>query len=234
MGETMHNNRVPVERILETGLMVAARLPEAENAVEITEALARGGVRAIEFSMAMPDALDAIAMVAQKRYEHISVGVGTVLDAESAREAIKAGAQFVVSPCISESVAEMSHRYGKPYIPGALTPNEILRGYELGAAIIKVFPGGLFGPEYFRSILAPLEHIPLMPDGAVSLKNARELIAAGAAALGVGGALVSLAAIEVRDFDTLTNLALKFVAEINAGRSVSKTIREPSHAEAAI
>jgi len=214
----MQNNITPSQRILETGVMAAARIPSAKAAIEVTEALAKGGVKAIEFSMNMPDALEAIAAVADKNYEHISVGVGTVLDAETAGAAIKAGAEFIVSPTINEGVAKMAHRYGKPFIPGALTPNEILRAFELGAAIVKVFPGGNLGAGYIRALLAPFKYIPLMPDGGVTLENAEELISAGAAALGVGSCLVDVAAIEAGNYGKLTDLAKGFTAAVKSGR----------------
>jgi 2-dehydro-3-deoxyphosphogluconate aldolase/(4S)-4-hydroxy-2-oxoglutarate aldolase len=214
----MQNNTTPSQRILETGVMAAARIPSAKAAVEVTEALAKGGVNVIEFSMNMPDALEAIAAVAKKNYEHISVGVGTVLDIESAQAAIKAGAEFIVAPTTNEGVAEIAHRYEKPFIPGALTPNEILRAFELGAAIVKVFPGGNLGAEYIRAVLAPFGHIPLMPDGGVTLENAEELISAGAAALGVGSCLVDTAAIEAGDYGKLTALAKGFTAAVKSGR----------------
>ena len=147
------------------------------------------------------------------------VGVGTVLDAESARAAILAGAELVVGPTLDELTIVMAHRYGIPIAPGALTPNEILHAYELGAQIVKVFPGGFFGAEYIKALLAPLPHIPLMPDGGVSLDNAEELIRAGSCALGVGGNLVRKDLILEGKFDELTNVAEQFIKLVKKGRS---------------
>ncbi len=217
-GHAMTNNLLPIERIIETGVMAAARIPTADDAVRVVEALAEGGVIATAFSMTMNDALEAIANVAQKRYTHISVGVGTVLDPESARMAILAGAEFVVSPTTNVEIVHMAHRYGRPVLPGALTPNEILYAFELGCQIIKVFPGGNLGSAYIRSLLGPFKHIPLMPDGGVTLENAKDLISAGGAALGIGGSLVKPQAIESNDFRQLTELAQLFTSLVSQAR----------------
>ncbi|MBC7265294.1 MAG: 2-dehydro-3-deoxyphosphogluconate aldolase [Chloroflexi bacterium] len=208
-----------VNRIVECGVMAAARLPNAKMAVDTTLALLKGGVSVIEFSMTMPDALEAIRRVATEVGDKVLLGVGTVLDAETARAAILTGAQFIVSPTINHGVIEIAHRYGKPVIPGALTPNEILLAYEQGAAMVKVFPAGNLGPSYIRAVLAPLGHIPLLADGGVTLENAKEFILAGAVALGVGRHLVDYKAAEAGEYGKLTELARRFVAAVREARS---------------
>jgi 2-dehydro-3-deoxyphosphogluconate aldolase/(4S)-4-hydroxy-2-oxoglutarate aldolase len=214
----MKSYLLPIERIFETGVMAAARIPSAEDAVNVVDALAEGGVIVTAFSMAMADALQAIEKVSTKRYSNISVGAGTVLDSESARMAILAGAEFIVSPTINVEVIKVSHRYGVPILPGALTPNEILYAFELGCPIVKVFPGGDLGSAYIKSLLGPFKHIPLMPDGGVTLENAMDLIRAGGAALGIGGSLVNSKAVARKDFQQLTESADKFTTFVAQAR----------------
>jgi len=214
----MKKNLLSIERIFETGVMAAARISSAEDAKQVVEALADGGVVATAFSMTMADALQAIENVSGRNYSHLSVGAGTVLDAESARMAILAGAEFIVSPTINLEVMKLSHRYGIPVLPGALTPNEILFAFELGCPIVKVFPGGNLGPAYIKSLLGPFKHIPLMPDGGVTLDNAMDLIRAGGAALGIGGSLVKSQAIANGEFQQLTELASKFTSIVAQAR----------------
>lgn len=215
----MRKNYEVIDCILETGIMAAAKVPGAEKSIDTAKALLKGGVKVIEFSMVMPDCLKAISLVKKELGNQMFVGVGTVLDAESTRSAILAGAEFVVGPTIDEGTIEMAHRYGKPVAPGAMTPNEILHAYELGAQIVKVFPGGLLGADYIKAILAPLPHIPLMPDGGVTLDNAEELIRAGSSALGVGSKLVRKDLISQGKFDEITNISKQFIKLVKKGRS---------------
>jgi 2-dehydro-3-deoxyphosphogluconate aldolase/(4S)-4-hydroxy-2-oxoglutarate aldolase len=214
----MANNMLPYKRIIETGVMAAARIPDANDAMDVANALLEGGVSVIAYSMAMPNALQAIESVAGNKTFDISVGVGTALDAESTRMAILSGAEFVVSPTINIEVIRMAHRYAVPVFAGALTPNEILFAFELGCQIVKVFPGGNLGPSYIKSIAGPLNQIPLMPDGGVNLDNAAALIKAGGVALGVGGSLVEKNAIRKKEFRQITRLAQQFIATIQTAR----------------
>jgi len=208
-----------INRIVECGIMAAARLPSAETAIDATLALLEGGVSVIEFSMTMPDALKAICQVTSHVGDRVLVGAGTVLDAETARATILAGARFVVSATISPDVIEMAHRYSKACILGALSPTEILLASELGAELVKVFPAGNMGPEYIKAVLAPLCHIPLMVDGGVTLDNARDFIKAGAVALGVGRRLVDFQAVEAGRYEKLTDLARRFVTAVREARA---------------
>lgn len=208
-----------VDRIVGCGVMAAARLPSAQTAVDATLALLEGGVSVIEFSMTMLDALDAIRLVTEQLGNRVLVGAGTVLDAETARAAILAGAQFVVSATMSPAVIEMAHRYGKAAIPGALSPTEILYACECGADLVKVFPVANVGPDYIRAVLAPLCHIRLMVDGGVTLDNAADFIRAGAVALGIGRHLVDRQAVEAGKYELLTDLARRFVNAVREARS---------------
>ena len=214
----MRKNYEVIDCLLETGVMAIARVPGAEKSIVTAKALLKGGVKIIEFSMVMPDCLEAISLVKKELGNQMFVGAGTVLDAESARAAIFAGAEFVVSPTIDEGTIEIAHRYGKPVVPGTMTANEILRAYELGAQIVKVFPGALLGADYIKAILAPLPHIPLIPTGGVTLDNAEELIRAGSSALGLGSNLVRNDLISQGKFDEITNISKQFIELVKKGR----------------
>lgn len=214
----MHKNNEVINWIFESGVMAAARVPSINKCVDIAKALLAGGVKVIEFSMVMPDCLEAITLVKREMGNSMFVGVGTVLDAETARAAILAGAEFVVSPIADKRTIEMAHRYGKPVVPGAMTPNEILVAYELGADIIKVFPGGVLGAKFIKTILAPLPHIPLMPYGGVTLENAEELIRAGSVALGIGGSLIRKDLIINNQFKEITQIAQSFIEKVKRAR----------------
>jgi 2-dehydro-3-deoxyphosphogluconate aldolase/(4S)-4-hydroxy-2-oxoglutarate aldolase len=169
--------------------------------------------------MTMPDALEAIRRVTHHLGDRVLVGAGTVLDAETARATILAGAQFVVSATISPGVIEMAHRYSRACIPGTLSPTEILLASELGAELVKVFPAGNMGPDYIRAVLAPLCHVSLMVDGGVTLDNAQDFIRAGAVALGVGRRLVDFQAVEAGRYEKLTDRARRFVAAVRQARA---------------
>src|SRR5688572_2486318 len=177
--------------IAESGVVAVMRAPNKDILIDISQALLAGGVPAIEVTMTTPKAIQAIEMLADKFGDRAVVGVGTVIDAATARDAIAAGAQFVVSPNFDPSVVETTKRYGKVSIPGAFTPTEILCAYSAGADVVKVFPSTALGPNYFRDILAPLPQLRLTPTGGVDLKTAPDWIKAGAVFLGVGSALVS-------------------------------------------
>lgn len=178
------------KEIQNRGVVAVIRGATCDNILTIAEALKAGGVSALEITMETPNALHIIEKVAGE-YEDVLVGAGTVLDPETARDAIKAGSKFVFSPTVNKHTIEMTKRYGVISVPGALTPTEILTGYEYGADLIKVFPANAVGPEYFKSLAGPLPHIPLMPTGGIDVNNAGDYIKAGAVAVGVGSTLVN-------------------------------------------
>ncbi len=207
-------------RAIEAGGVVAiVRFDRSEELVQVAQAIRKGGVRAVEFTMTTPNALTIIECAAREFGEDVLLGAGTVLDPETARAAILAGAQFIVAPTLNPRVIELAHRYSKAVIPGAFTPTEILNAWEMGADFVKVFPAEFGGPEYFKAIRAPLPQVKLIPVGGVSLETAGPFIKAGASALAVGSNLVKKSAIAAKRFDELTDLARQFVEAVNSART---------------
>jgi len=193
------------------------RTDDSSQASRIVDACAAGGAAAIEITFTVPGATAVIQELA-KRYpaKQIALGAGTVLDPETARIAILAGAQFVVSPSLNTDTARLCNRYQIPYLPGAGTIREIVEAMEAGADIIKIFPGETLGPSFVKAAKAPLPQSSLMPTGGVSIDNAAEWIQAGSVALGVGGSLTAGA--KAGDFKSITDLARRFIAVIAEAR----------------
>jgi len=207
------------DSILSTGVVAVIRAQSREQLPDIARALIAGGVTAIEVTMTTPKAIAGIEALADALGDQAVIGVGTVLDPATARDAIAAGAQFVVSPAFDDEIVATTRRYGKISIPGAFTPTEILRAWSAGADVVKVFPSTAVGPNYFKDILAPLPQVRLTPTGGVDLKNAPDWIKAGAACLGVGSALVSKDAMSKRDWQSITTNARAFVDAIATARA---------------
>ena len=190
-----------------------------DDLVRVVEAVAAGGVHCIEVTMTTPGALECIETAAKKLAgADALLGVGTVLDAETCRMAILAGAEYVVSPTLSLAAIQMARRYGKPMIAGAYTPSEILTAWEQGSDLVKVFPASIGGPEYIRALKGPLPQVPLVPTGGVELDNIAAFLKAGASALGVGGNLVSKKLLAARDFKGLTENAKRFVDAVREAK----------------
>lgn len=208
-----------LSHMIRGGILAVMRAPDKELLIDISKALLEGGISVIEVTMTTPKAISAIEMVADQLGDRAIVGVGTVLDAATARDAIAAGAQFVVSPGFDRGVVETTKRYGKISIPGALTPTEILTAWSAGADVVKVFPSTVLGPGYFRDILAPLPQLRLTPTGGVDLKNTPQWIKAGAVFVGVGSALVSKEAMAKRDWNGISAAARAFVEAVSAARA---------------
>ena len=208
-----------MQRIEECGIVAIIRANSSEELFDTAVAIKNGGVDVIEITMTTPNALQVIRNVADRLGDSVLIGVGSVLDAETARAAMLAGAEFVVSPVTKTDIIEICNRYGKVVIPGAFTPTEILGAWETGADYVKVFPSSGVGPSYIKDIKAPLPQIPLIPTGGVTAENAAEFIKAGAAALGVGSALVSQDIIDSGDFATLTERAKSLVTAVNLSRN---------------
>jgi 2-dehydro-3-deoxyphosphogluconate aldolase/(4S)-4-hydroxy-2-oxoglutarate aldolase len=208
--------RLETVRKIETlGAVAVLRLPDPARVEAVVGALAAGGIRAIELTMTMRGALDALATLAASE-DGVLIGAGSVLDAETARMTIVAGARFVVAPVFSPSLVEMCHRYDVAAIPGALTPTEILAAWQAGADLVKVFPAS--GPDYLKNLRGPLPQVRLMPTGGVSAENVGAYLAAGAVAVGVGGALVDKNAIARGDLAALTQEARRLVEAIRLAR----------------
>ncbi len=204
--------------MLEIGVVAIVRLDSSESLHRVAEAIYDGGVRHIEFTMTTPGALRTLEEVTQRLGDRVVLGAGTVLDAETARAAILAGARFIVAPNLDPAVIRLCHRYGVVVMPGALTPTEILQAWELGADVVKVFPCSAFGPDYIKAVLAPLPQVRLAPVGGVDLHNVTDYIRAGATCVGVGSSLVSNALVAGGDWAALTERARGFVEGVAAGR----------------
>ena len=207
-----------MQRIEACGIVAIIRANSANELIDAAAAIHAGGVDVIEVTMTTPNALQVISDVSSTYGDSVLVGAGSVLDAETARAVMLAGAEFIVSPVTKVDVIEICNRYGKVVIPGAFTPTEILMAWEAGADYVKVFPSSGVGASYIKDVKAPLPHIPLIPTGGINVENAGEFIRAGATALGVGSALVNNQLIEAGEFESLTERAKKLCAEVHRAR----------------
>jgi len=207
-----------LKQISDAGVVAVIRARSKDQLIGLTEALLCGGVPSIEVTMTTPNAIAGIQMLADKFGDSAVIGVGTVLDCATARDAIAAGAQYVVSPVLDVEIVETVRKLGKIVIPGAFTPTEILRAWSAGADVVKVFPSTALGPGYFRDILAPLPQLRLTPTGGVDLKNAGEWIKAGAVFVGAGSSLISKQALTENDWSSVTANAMAFRETIIAAR----------------
>jgi 2-dehydro-3-deoxyphosphogluconate aldolase/(4S)-4-hydroxy-2-oxoglutarate aldolase len=208
-----------LRRILDCGIVAIIRAPESDQLVDVAQALADGGVTTVEITMSVPNALEVIQEVRQVLGDQILLGAGTVLDAETARAVLLAGAEFIVAPALNLEVIRLCRRYDKLVIPGAFSPTEILTAWEAGADIVKVFPADVVGPAFFKALRGPLPQIRLMPTGGVDLTTAADFLKAGACCLGIGGQLVEPKAIADRNFDRIRSLARQYVAIVQQVRS---------------
>jgi 2-dehydro-3-deoxyphosphogluconate aldolase / (4S)-4-hydroxy-2-oxoglutarate aldolase len=206
--------------IRETGVVAIVRGTTTDTLVQVSEALKRGGVRAIEVTLNTPGAVGMIRELVDKCGSDMLIGAGTVLDPESARAAILAGARFVLGPNLSLEVSKLCKRYNALYVPGVFTPTEIICAWEMGAQVVKIFPAGSVGPRYIKELRGPLPQVDMMPVGGVDLGNAADFIRAGAVALGIGGELVDRRAVAEGRFDLLEEKARRFTDAVREGRSV--------------
>lgn len=213
-------DRTQILRLLkETGVVAVIRADKADDLVDVGRALRAGGVKFIEITMTVPGALAVIEKATSAlQGDDVYIGAGTVLDAETARQAILAGANYVVSPVFRPGMVAMCKRYSVAVMPGALTPTEVLNAWDAGADIVKIFPAGVGGPQFFKDLKGPFPHIEIMPTGAVNRKTCPEFIQAGACAVGVGGELVGKPLIAARDFAAITRNAQDFVALVAQAR----------------
>jgi 2-dehydro-3-deoxyphosphogluconate aldolase/(4S)-4-hydroxy-2-oxoglutarate aldolase len=208
-------------RIEREGIVAVVRLESAAALSRLVEALAAGGARAIEVTMTVPGAIDSIRHLASSVPDDILLGAGTVLDPDTARRAIDAGARFVVAPVFRPAVIAACHAADVPAMPGCYTPTEILDAWDAGADIVKVFPANGLGPSFLKDVKAPLPHVKLMPTGGVSIENAGDWLRAGAVAVGVGSALVDPRLVAAGDFAAITDRATRIVANLRAARQGS-------------
>jgi 2-dehydro-3-deoxyphosphogluconate aldolase / (4S)-4-hydroxy-2-oxoglutarate aldolase len=208
-----------LERILRCGVVAVVRAASGELLADVAEALLAGGVEGIEITFTVPRAQHVLEQVADRLGDKIVLGAGTVLDSETARIAILAGARFIVAPTVNLEVISLCRRYSRLIMPGALTPTEIVTAWQAGADIVKVFPSDLTGPGYLKAIHGPLPQIRLMPTGGVNLKTAAEFLKAGACALGIGSSLVDPQAVANREFAKISDLAKQYVEIVRQTRA---------------
>ena len=204
-----------VERL---GVVAVIRMKDPAKLRAVVDAIAAGGVRALEVTMTVPRAVELIRELAPTLPDGFLLGAGTVVDAATARAVIDAGASFVVSPVFRPEVVAACHERGVPAMPGCFTPTEILAAHECGADIIKVFPATALGPQFIKDVRAPLPQVKLMPTGGVTIDNAGEWIRAGAVAVGLGSALLDASAIADGRFDAITANAKRVVENVAAAR----------------
>ena len=213
-------SRLQVLREIESsGVVAVIRMQKADQLRAVIDALLEGGVRALELTMTVPGAIGLIEELAKDLPGEFQLGAGTVLDTETARQVILAGAKYIVAPTLNLDVITMCHRYDVAIMPGCFTPTEILTAWQAGADLIKVFPATALGPSYFKDVRAPLPQVRLMPTGGVTMENAGEWIKAGAVAIGVGSALVDTKAIAAGNFAQITKNAKSLIESVRAARA---------------
>jgi len=206
-----------LNQLLAAKVAAIVRLDSVEPLIRVAEALRMGGISVIEFTFSTPGALDMLKEAAVHFGREVLLGAGTVLDPETARAAILAGAEFIVTPSVNLGTIAMCRRYGKPIVAGAMTPTEMLTVWEAGADLVKVFPAGpIGGPEYIKAVLAPLPQLRLVPTGGVSADNAAQFLKAGAVAVGVGGNLVNKKVVASGDWAAITDEAQRLVAAVRS------------------
>jgi 2-dehydro-3-deoxyphosphogluconate aldolase / (4S)-4-hydroxy-2-oxoglutarate aldolase len=207
-------------RVSEIGIVPVVRASNSKQVLLAAEAVCAGGIPIVEVTMTVPGAIEVIAQLARTAGDNVLVGAGTVLDPETARQCISAGAQFVVSPGFDRETVEIVGREGKLMIVGALTPTEITAAWKTGADFVKIFPcGSVGGPKYIRALRGPFPQIPFVPTGGVNLETAADFIRAGAAALGIGGELVHAEALRSSNAEQITENARKFLEIVKNARA---------------
>jgi 2-dehydro-3-deoxyphosphogluconate aldolase/(4S)-4-hydroxy-2-oxoglutarate aldolase len=213
------NRDAILRSILDIGVVPVVRTSSAESAIRAIEAVYQGGIRAAEITMTVPGAIRALEKLADAFGDKLVLGAGTVLDPETARICMLAGAQFFVTPALNLKTIEMAKRYSKIIMPGALTPTEVVAAWEAGADFVKVFPcGAVGGAKYIKALKAPLPHIEMVPTGGVSLENTGDFLKAGAAAVAVGAELIDAKTIADGRYEVFEERARQFLAEVAKAR----------------
>lgn len=206
-----------LKAITDSGVVAVIRAESKDQGKQIIEAVKAGGIKALEITLTVPGAVDIIKeLVTEYKNEDVIIGAGTVLDAESARACILAGAEYIVSPYFDEASAKMCNRYAIPYMPGVMTPKEVVSALEFGVDVCKVFPGNAFGPSIIGAFKGPIPQGNYMPTGGVSLENVSEWIAKGAIAVGVGSVLTKGA--KTGDYEAVKETAIKFIEAVKEAR----------------
>jgi 2-dehydro-3-deoxyphosphogluconate aldolase/(4S)-4-hydroxy-2-oxoglutarate aldolase len=208
-----------LEKIRTVRLIPIVRTPSPEDASRAAEAVIAGGIGIAEITMTVPHALRVLEQVAEKFAGDVLLGAGTVLDPETCRAAILAGAEFIVTPALDPRVIEMARRYSKPCLPGALTPTEVVTAWQAGADMVKIFPcGPVGGPRYIKALKGPLPHIDMVPTGGVSLETAAQFIEAGSTAVAVGSELVDVKILQEGNLEVITERSKKFLEAIRSAK----------------
>ncbi|MBI5809321.1 MAG: bifunctional 4-hydroxy-2-oxoglutarate aldolase/2-dehydro-3-deoxy-phosphogluconate aldolase [Ignavibacteriales bacterium] len=216
------NRELILNEVLKRKSVAVIRLKDSTKLKKVIEAISLGGVTVAEITMTVPNAIELIKKITNEVSDEIIIGVGSVLDIQTAKDAIKAGAKYVVSPILKKEIIEVVHEYDAVSMPGCFTPTEIYSAYEFGADVIKVFPADTLGMQFFKGVLAPMPFLKLMPTGGVTLTNAGEWIKAGAVAVGVGTALLNKEAIENENYSVLTDNAKLISKSINDALNMEK------------
>ncbi len=210
-----HDN---LQRVISTGIVAVIRAKSSEMLLDVAEALLAGGVDVMEITFTVPGAVRVLEQVAAKLGQRLLLGAGTVLDSETARIAMLAGAEFIVAPSTNLHVIEICRRYDKLVMPGAFTPTEVVQAWQAGADIVKIFPSDVQGAPYLKALRGPLPQVRMMPTGGVTLETAADFLRAGACALGVGSSLVEPKAVESGDLKRIESMARQFVACVRETR----------------
>lgn len=208
-----------IRRIAECGVVAVIRAESKEQGIKIVDAVKKGGIKALEITMTVPGAVDIIKELSEiYKNEDVIIGAGTVLDPETARACILAGAKYIVSPSLNPETVKLCNRYRVPVMPGVMTVKEAVEALELGVEVIKVFPGNAFGPSIISAFKGPLPQANFMPTGGVSLDNIKDWVKAGAVAVGTGSDLTKGA--KTGDYDLVAETAAKFVEEVKKARGL--------------
>lgn len=210
------NKSETLNEILKRKIVAVLRVKEENKLKKVIEAIDLGGVSVAEITMTVPNAIKLIEKMSHEFDPRIIIGVGSVLNKQTAKEAIGAGAKYVVSPILKKEIIETAQKYDVLVMPGCFTPTEIYSAFEMGADIVKVFPADIVGMAFFKSILAPIPNLKLMPTGGVTLTNAGDWLRSGACAVGIGSALVDDKAIKEENYSKLTENAKTIMNSINS------------------
>jgi len=211
-----------VQRVLATGVVAIIRADDGDRLADVADALYEGGIDVIEVTFTVPRVLEIIADVHKRLGNRVLLGAGTVLDTETARSALLAGAEFLVAPTVNTDVIRLCRRYDKLVMPGAFTPTEVLTAWEAGADFVKVFPADVVGPAYLKALKGPLPQVRLLPTGGVNLETIADFLHAGASAVGLGGALVEKQAVRSGDMERIRNLAATYVEKVREARGLPR------------
>lgn len=212
------SRQADLQRVFDSGIVAIIRAPSGEQLVGVAQALLEGGIDVIEVTFTVPGVLDIIRDVRKALGDRILLGAGTVLDTESARAALLAGAEFIVTPTVNVDVIQMCNRYDKVVMPGGFTPTEVLTAWEAGADVVKVFPADSVGPAHLKALKGPFPQIRMLPTGGVNLDTLKDFVNAGASAVGLGSALVEKDALARGDMNHIRDLARQYVAAMKSAR----------------